>query len=443
VNVASANVALGVGGGIAAYKAAELARALMERGFAVEVIMTAAAEQFVRPLTFAALTGRKVQTNLFSAASPEDTLSSAIEHIRLAQENQILVIAPATADLLAKFAHGLADDLLTTMYLAFTGHVILAPAMNTNMWNHPATSENMRILAGRGHVIVEPDDGLLACGMVGPGRLADPERIATVVANVATRVAPNVVDQGTTNSIRNDAAAPDLVDPPLQDLEGEVVLVTAGPTREPLDAVRYITNRSSGKMGYALAEEAHSRGARVVLISGPVNLPAPRGVEIERVQTASEMRQAVMKHLDESTMIVKAAAVADYHRANPPANKEKKTAARLSLELDPTPDILAELGGKKGDRLLVGFAAETDNLIAEARRKLETKNCDMIVANLVAPQTLGPEDDSIGFDSDENEVVLVTRSGESIPVRRAAKRLIARRIFDEMIKLRLVLHAGK
>ncbi len=346
--MASANVALGVGGGIAAYKAAELVRALMERGFAVEVIMTTAAEQFVRPLTFAALTGRKVQTNLFSAASPEDTLSSAIEHIRLAQENQILVIAPATADLLAKFAHGLADDLLTTMYLAFTGHVILAPAMNSNMWNHPATRENLRILASRGHVIVEPDDGLLACGMVGPGRLAETERIAAVVASVASRVAPNVVDQGAANSIRNAAHAADLVDPPLRDLEGEVVLVTAGPTREPLDAVRYITNRSSGKMGYALAEEAHSRGARVVLISGPVNLPAPRGVEIERVQTASEMRQAVMKHLDESTMIVKAAAVADYHRANPPAKKEKKTAARLSLELDPTPDILAEFpAGRK------------------------------------------------------------------------------------------------
>jgi phosphopantothenoylcysteine decarboxylase/phosphopantothenate--cysteine ligase len=437
VNAASTNVALGVGGGIAAYKAAELTRALMERGFAVEVIMTSAAEQFVRPLTFAALTGRKVQTNLFSAASAEDTLSSAIEHIRLAQENQILVIAPATADLLAKFAHGLADDLLTTMYLAFTGHVILAPAMNTNMWNHPATKENLRILGSRGHVIVEPDDGLLACGMVGPGRLAEPERIAAVVANVASGVAASIGGPGLGASSQNDPAAP------IRDLEGEVVLITAGPTREPLDAVRYITNRSSGKMGYALAEEARARGARVVLISGPVNLTAPRGVEIEHVQTAVEMRQAVMKHLGESTMIVKAAAVADYHRANPPAKKEKKTAARLSLELDPTPDILAELGGKKGDRLLVGFAAETDNLIAEARRKLDTKNCDMIVANLVAPQTQGAEEDGTGFDSDENEVVLVTHSGEPIPVRRAAKRLIARRIFDEMIKLRLVLHAGK
>lgn len=417
------NVALGVGGGIAAYKAAELARALMTRGFTVEVVMTSAAEQFVRPLTFAALTGRKVLTHLFSAASAEDTLSSAIEHIRLAQDNQILVVAPATADLLAKFAHGLADDLLTTMYLAFTGRVVLAPAMNTNMWNHPATRENLRILRDRGHVIVEPEDGVLACGMVGPGRLAEAAKIAEVVADVVACVAG-----------KSEVTA----DPVLRDLEGETVLITAGPTREPLDAVRYITNRSSGKMGYALAEEAKARGARVVLISGPVNLAAPQGVEIERVETAAEMRTAVMKYLDASTMIIKAAAVADYHRANPPAQKEKKTAARLSLELDPTPDILAELGKRKGDRLLIGFAAETGNLISEARRKLESKNCDMVVANLVTPKS---SDNGVGFDSDENEVVLVTRSGESIPVARAAKRAIARRIFDEIIKLRLVLHA--
>ncbi len=408
------NVALGVGGGIAAYKAAELARALMERGCTVEVVMTSAAEQFVRPLTFAALTGRKVLTNLFSAASAEDTLSSAIEHIRLAQDNQTLVVAPATADLLAKFAHGLADDLLTTMYLAFTGRVVLAPAMNTNMWNHAATRENLRILRERGHVIVEPEDGVLACGMVGPGRLAEPDRIADIVAtSVDLKSAP----------VRHD-------------LEGETILITAGPTQEPLDAVRYITNRSSGKMGFALAEEAQARGARVVLVAGPVNLADPRGMDVEHVTTASEMRAAVMKHLDESTIIIKAAAVADYHRANVPAQKEKKTAARLSLELDPTPDILAELGKKKGDRLLIGFAAETENLVPEARRKLETKNCDMVVANLVTSK-------ETGFDSEENEVTLVTRAGATIPVSRAPKREIARRVFDEAIKLRLALHAGK
>ncbi|HEX5431039.1 MAG TPA: bifunctional phosphopantothenoylcysteine decarboxylase/phosphopantothenate--cysteine ligase CoaBC, partial [Bryobacteraceae bacterium] len=293
------NVALGVGGGIAAYKAAELARALMERGFTVQPILTAAAEEFVRPLTFAALTGRKVITTLFAAAG-EDTLANAVEHIRVAQENDFLVIAPATADLLAKLAHGLAVDFLTTLYLAFTGRVVLAPAMNTNMWNHPATRENMRILRERGHIIVEPDEGILACGTIGPGRLAEPEKIADTVA--ALRLEP--AQQ--------------------RDLEGETALITAGPTQEPLDAVRYISNRSSGKMGYALAAAALSRGARVVLVSGPVNLPDPRGTETIRVRTALEMRQAVLNHLPEATMIVKAAAIADYRRADPPKQKIKK-----------------------------------------------------------------------------------------------------------------------
>jgi len=410
------NVALGVGGGIAAYKAAELARALMERGFTVQAIMTEAAEEFIRPLTFAALTGRKVITGLFSAASSEDTLSSAIEHIRVAQENQILVIAPATADLLAKLAHGFAGDFLTTTYLAFTGPVLLAPAMNTNMWNHPATQENLRILRTRGHVVVEPDDGALACGMVGPGRLADPERIADAVAKLRA------------NPI--SAAAR-----PRRDLEGETVLLTAGPTQEPLDAVRYLSNRSSGKMGYALAAAAVARGARVILISGPVSLDPPSGAEIIHVRTALEMRKAVMDHLEEATIILKCAAVADYHRDNPPKQKVKKTAARMSLELDPTPDILAEAGRRKGDRLLVGFAAETENLVEEARRKLESKNCDMVVANLVSQE-------GTGFESDENEVVLVLRTGETIPVKRAAKTEIAQRIFDEIMRLRLALHSS-
>ena len=405
------NVALGVGGGIAAYKSAELARALMERGFSVQVVMTRSAEEFVRPLTFAALTGRKVITNLFSATSAEDTLSSAIEHIRVAQENQILVIAPATADLLAKLAHGLADDFLTTTYLAFTGSVVLAPAMNTNMWNHPATQENLRILHARGHVIVEPDEGILACGMVGPGRLAEPEVIAQAVAGVAGRGSPR------------------------HDLDGETVLITAGPTQEPLDPVRYLSNRSSGKMGYALAEAAAERGARVILVSGPVALAPPARVELIPVRTAVEMRQAVMDHLEQATVVIKAAAVADYHRANPPQQKVKKTAARLSLELDPTPDILAEVGRKKGDRLLVGFAAETENLIEEARRKLQSKNCDMVVGNLVSQP-------GIGFESDENAVTLVLRTGETIPVERASKSIIAHRIYDEAMKLRLARHSS-
>jgi phosphopantothenoylcysteine decarboxylase/phosphopantothenate--cysteine ligase len=405
------NVALGVGGGIAAYKAAELARALMERGFTVDVVMTRSAEEFVRPLTFAALTGRKVHTHLFSAASAEDTLSSAIEHIRIGQENELLVVAPATADLLAKFAHGLADDLLTTTYLAFTGTVVLAPAMNTNMWNHAATQANIATLRARGHVIVEPDEGLLACGMIGPGRLAEPVEIADAVlaaSNKKTR----------------------------RDLEGETILITAGPTQEPIDGVRYLSNRSSGKMGYALAEEAAARGARVVLVSGPVSLAAPREVTLVPVRTALEMRQAVMDHLSEATIVIKAAAVADYHIPYPSKQKMKKTAARLALDLEPTPDILAEVGTKKGDRLLIGFAAETGNLTEEARRKMQQKNCDMVVGNLVSQA-------GTGFEADENEVVLVTRAGETIPVERASKRAIAGRIFDEAMRLRLALHAAQ
>ena len=407
------NVALGVGGGIAAYKAAELTRELMERGFGVQVIMTAAAQEFVRPLTFASLTGRKVITDLFGPSgapqSSEATLSSAIEHIQVAQDNDVLVIAPATADLLAKLAHGFAGDFLTTVYLAFTGPVLIAPAMNANMWGHPATQENLRLLRARGHSIVEPAEGFLACGMIGPGRLAEPIRIAEAVAALHMKPAAK------------------------RDLEGEIVLITAGPTQEPLDAVRYISNRSSGKMGYALAEAALARGARVVLISGPVHLAEPRAAEVIHVKTAVEMRKAVMDHLEEATIIVKAAAVADYHRIDVPKQKVKKTAARLSLELDPTPDILAEVGRVRGDRLLVGFAAETENLVEEARRKLQSKNCDMVVANLVSQE-------GTGFESDENEVVLVLRTGETIPVRRAAKTEIAQRILDEMLKLRLALH---
>jgi phosphopantothenoylcysteine decarboxylase / phosphopantothenate---cysteine ligase len=403
------NAVLGVGGGIAAYKSAELARALMERGMRVQVVLTSAATQFITPLTFAALTGRKVITDLFAGSSSEDTLSSAIEHIAVAQENDVLVIAPATADLLARLAHGLANDFLTTTYLAFTGPVFLAPAMNTNMWLHPATQENISVLRKRGHIIIEPEEGMLACGMTGPGRLADPQGIAEIVAGFR---------------LHN------------KDLEGETVLITAGPTQEPLDPVRYISNRSSGKMGYALAEAAAQRGAEVILISGPVQLPEPHGVRVLHVHTAVEMRDAVMQHLSEATIVVKAAAVADYHLAHVPTQKVKKTATRLALELEPTPDILAELGQKKADRLLIGFAAETENLTKSARSKLESKNCDMVVANLVGQ-------DGTGFESDDNEVVLVLRTGETISLARAPKREIAGRIFDQVLKLRLSLHAAR
>jgi phosphopantothenoylcysteine decarboxylase/phosphopantothenate--cysteine ligase len=400
------NAVLGVGGGIAAYKAAELARALLERGFRVQVVMTSAAQQFVTPLTFAALTGRKVITGLF-ASTPEDALSSAVEHIAVAQDNNLLVIAPATADLLAKLAHGIADDFLTTLYLAFTGPVFLAPAMNTNMWQHAATRQNREILLKRGHTFIEPEEGLLACGTIGPGRLAEPLKIANAIAE-------SLVGK--------------------RDLEGETVLITAGPTQEPLDPVRFVSNRSSGKMGYALADAAAERGAHVILIAGPTQLSDPAGVTVEHVRTAVEMRRAVFQHLNQSTIIVKAAAVADYHVPEVPRHKIKKTATRWSLELDPTPDILAELGQKKGDRLLIGFAAETDNLIEEARRKLQTKHCDMVVGNLVGQE-------GTGFESDQNEVVLVLRTGETIPLPRVPKREIADLIFSQVLRLRLALHS--
>ena len=390
-------IILGVSGGIAAYKAAELARLLMQDGHEVQAVMTSAAEEFITPLTFAALTGRKTLTDLFA-------IESAIEHIAVAQQHDLLVMAPATADLMARMASGLANDFLTTLYLAFTGPVAIAPTMNVNMWRHAATQENLERLRQRGHTIVEPGSGYLACGMVGEGRMAEPEEIAAAVERLA---------------------------PKRRDLDGETVLITAGPTQEPIDPVRYISNRSSGKMGYALAEAAVARGARTILVSGPVNLRTPNGVERIGVKTAQEMRDRVFENLGPATIVVKAAAVADFHASNAAAQKIKKTAARVSLELDPTPDILAELGRKKGDRLLIGFAAETQNLVQEAKRKLESKNCDMVVANLVGGAD-GP------FEADENEVTLVLSSGETIPVARASKREVADRIFDQILKLRLV-----
>jgi phosphopantothenoylcysteine decarboxylase/phosphopantothenate--cysteine ligase len=400
-------IVVGVGGGIAAYKAAELVRELGRRGHDVQVVMTRAAQEFIKPLTFAALTGRKVITGLFSQDSSQDTLASAVEHIAVAKENELLVVAPATADLLAKFATGLADDFLSTLYLAFTGKVLLSPAMNTAMWEHPATKANVETLRRRGCSMVEPDEGWLACGVTGAGRLPDPLRIADHVETLT---------RGKT------------------DFSGETVVITAGPTQEAIDPVRYVSNRSSGKMGYAIAAAAAGRGARVVLVSGPVNLQVPPNVELIAVRTAQEMRTAVFEHLDPATIVIKSAAVSDYYVANVPEQKRKKTATRLSLELDPTPDILAELGQKKGDRLLIGFAAETENLIEEARRKMNSKKCDMLVANLVSAN-------GVGFESDRNEVDILSRSGQIVHAGPADKSEIAERILDQVATLRLNLRA--
>jgi len=401
-------VVLGVGGGIAAYKSAELVRALQQKNHQVRVVMTRAAQQFIQPLTFAALSGEKVITELFSRDSGHETLASAVEHIAVAQENELLLVAPATADLLAKFAHGLADDFLSTLYLAFTGQVVLAPAMNTGMWEHPATVANLNVLRERGATVIEPDKGWLACGTIGAGRLPDPAQIADVVDSLAPR---------------------------RRDLEGETILITAGATQEPIDPVRYVSNRSSGKMGYAIATEAVRRGAHVTLVSGPVDLDSPRGVDVVNVRTAKEMYEAVLTRLSDSTIIIKSAAVADYYVPDVPKQKIKKTAMRLSIELEPTPDILAAVGERKGDRLLIGFAAETQNLLEEARRKMISKKCDMVVANLV-------NKDGVGFESDQNEVEILTRAGQIVHAGPAPKCEIAARILDEVAMLRLSLHAA-
>jgi phosphopantothenoylcysteine decarboxylase/phosphopantothenate--cysteine ligase len=395
-------IILGVSGGIAAYKAAEIARALVQNGHEVQAVMTRGAEEFIRPLTFASLTGRKVITDLFSSASPEATLSSSVEHIGVAQEHDLLLVAPATANVLGKFALGVADDFLSTMYLAFRGPVILAPAMNNHMWDHEAVRANVETLRRRGNTIVDPDDGFLACGTYGPGRLAANETIVEAVERALH---------------------------PARDLDGETILITAGPTQEPLDPVRYLSNRSSGKMGYAVAQAAIDRGAHVILVSGPVTVEPPKSAEVIHVRTAAEMRDAVFANLEPATVIVKCAAVADFRPSTEARQKMKKTSARMSLELDPTVDILAELGRKRGDRLLIGFAAETQNLEQEARRKLETKNCDMVVANLVGQA-------GTGFESDANEVALALRTGEYIPLDRASKRELADLILNQILKLR-------
>jgi len=397
-------IILGVTGGIAAYKAADLARLLVRDGHEVQAVLTRSAEEFVSAVTFASLTGKKVFSNLFEASA---AIEHIIDHIDVAQSNDLLVVAPATANILAEFAHGLAGGFLSTLYLAFRGPVILAPAMNTNMWEHDATRANVETLRRRGHVIVEPGAGMLACGTFGAGRLAENDVILDAVRRV--------------------------LNPAVRDLEGETILITAGPTQEPIDPVRFISNRSSGKMGYALAQAALDRGAKVILVSGPVALDSPRGAQVLRVRTAAEMREAVFSKLETSTIVIMCAAVADYRPADPAGQKIKKKGIPVSLELDPVADILAELGRGRSEnvhanRLLVGFAAETENVLEYARRKLEEKNCDMIVANRVG---VGE-----GFESDTNEVAMVLRGGEVVEARRAPKREIADRILGQVIRLR-------
>jgi phosphopantothenoylcysteine decarboxylase/phosphopantothenate--cysteine ligase len=394
-------ITLGVTGGVAAYKAAELVRRLQQEDFSVEVVMTRAACEFITPLTFAALTGKKVITGLFAESGGEPNLESAIEHIAVAQRTDLLLVAPATADILAKFSRGISDDFLTTLYLATTAPVIVAPAMNVNMWNHPATQENLDRLRSRGVHVVSPDEGYLACGMTGAGRLAGQEAIVSAVREVL--------------SVRRD-------------LEAQTVLVTAGPTQEDLDPVRYLTNRSSGKMGCAVAEAAAQRGATVILISGPTALDTPAGVTRIDVRTADEMLYAVQQHFAQATIAIFAAAVADYRPADASAQKIKKTGSEITLRLEPNPDILAIAARKKGNRVVVGFAAETDNIAENARKKLKEKDADLIVANDLTAA-------GAGFDVDTNVVTFFSRDGRDLPLPKLSKREVAHRILDEVVRL--------
>jgi len=393
-------IALGVSGGIAAYKAAEILRLLQDHDLRVQVVMTRAAQEFVRPLTFAALSGEKVITDLFGSGAEQPNLDSAVEHVGIAQSMDALLVAPATADILAKFAHGLADDFLSTLFLATTAPVIVAPAMNVNMWQNAATQANVETLKERGVRVVDPGSGYLACGMMGPGRLASNEAIVAATLEV--------LGAG-------------------RDLAGETVLITAGPTREQIDPVRYISNRSSGKMGYALAEAALRRGAKVILVTGPTALTPPSAAEVVPVETAAEMRHSVLARMGEATIVIKAAAVADY-RPKSPAPQKMKGKQAFALELEPTADIAAEVGARKDGQILVGFAAETENVLENARKKLASKSLDAIVANDVSQP-------GIGMDSDRNAVTIITRS-EVIEVPESSKWDVAQRILDAVVKLR-------
>lgn len=396
-------ITLGVTGGIAAYKAVEVLRALQAHALDVQVVMTEGATRFVQPLTFAALSGHRVITSLWSDQVADEAAgrSPAMEHIELAQATDALLVAPASADTLARLAQGRADDFLSTLYLATLAPVILAPAMNVRMWEHPATRANVALLAQRGATIVPPDSGALACGMHGAGRLAEPSLIVEAVLGVLHRSA---------------------------DLTGETVLITAGGTREAVDPVRFLGNRSSGKMGYALAEAARSRGANVILVSAPTALQPPAGCELVSVTTAEQMRNAVMDRLAEATIVIKSAAVADY-RPRVIADQKLRRSGPLTIEFEPTEDILSEIVRRRSaGTLVIGFAAETEDVVASGRAKLMRKGADAIVLNDVSRE-------GIGFDSDHNAVTFLTPT-TAIDFPMMPKRTLADRILGEVLALR-------
>jgi phosphopantothenoylcysteine decarboxylase / phosphopantothenate---cysteine ligase len=396
-------IILGVSGSIAAYKAVYLLRELTRRGSRVTVCLSEHAREFVGPLTFRTLSGRPVLTDLFDPQS-----AAAVEHVALAERADVVVGAPATANLLAKAAHGIADDFLTTVLLAVRCPVVLAPAMDGGMWTHPAVVANVVTLRARGVTVLDPDTGALASGLSARGRLPEVDAIVEAVLGALT---------------------------PIRDLAGERVVVTAGPTREPIDPVRYISNRSSGRMGYALAAAAGRRGAQVTLVSGPTALTPPPSAVFVPVQTAEEMREAVLQHAGRASIVIKAAAVADY-RAQHPAAQKIKGKRDLTLALIPNPDILAEVAARAGAAFIVGFAAETHDVVANARAKLEAKGVDLLVANDVSRR-------DIGFDAEDNEVLFVDRWGGSRTLPRMPKAAVADAILDEILALRAVHPAPK
>ena len=388
-------IAIGISGGIAAYKSADLVSRLTKKGFQIEVIMTEAAQELVAPLTFSTLSGRPVHCEMFRE-------ENEVEHIAIGDRADLMVIVPATANIMAKAACGIADDLLSTVILAADSPVLFFPAMNTRMWEHPATQANVATLRSRGFDVFDPDEGFLACGTSGKGRLGSIDSIEETILDAMA-----ALEKG-------------------KDLEGKTLLLSAGPTEEPIDPVRCITNRSSGKMGYAIAKAAKRRGADVHLVSGPVSLKAPDGVHLYPVGSAQEMKDQIDALYDRADITIMAAAVSDYHVKHVADQKIKKDGSTLILELEKNPDILASLGERKHG-ILVGFAAETQNLKENALSKLERKNLDMIVANNVTLQ-------GAGFGSDTNIVTIYKKSGaEELP--KMDKLILADMILDHILKL--------
>ena len=391
-------VALGVSGGIACYKAAEIVRRLQDRGVDVTVLMTKGATQFVTPLTFRALSGNKVYVDIFEGPRSGGDFEGAFDHILVAQSMDLFLVAPATADCIARLAAGIADDFLTTFHLAVTAPIVVAPAMNTRMWQHASVQSNVQTLRKRGVQFIDPEAGQMACRTYGPGRLAPVEQIVDCVMNILSRS---------------------------RDLEGRTIVVTAGPTVEDIDPVRYISNRSSGKMGYALAQAARNRGAKVVLVSGPTNLEFPDTIH---VRTTEEMRRAVLDNGQGADVVIKAAAPLDFRPKTVAQQKIKKKTADLRIELEPTKDILKELGNRKNGTILVGFAAETENHIANGLEKLRAKNLDLIVVNPVS----GPDS---AFDSDMNHATIIDASGHTEEIPLVSKHVMADKILDRVVQL--------